>query len=373
MALPEYSPESLSQALHLTASDMIEDYPILSSIFDMHEGHNAVNISVTVIEGATDLMAVLDIFDPPSVGGRTGKRTLSITLPKFWESRSIGLTGELLSLREPDNVSERATMMLESEVNREHSDLIGKFLSTLDYMCALSLTGKISMPNAQNAVVVVANWNLPASHTPPPFTGAAAPGGQDDTWETNNVLPKPWTADDSRPDNDIEFAKTLIRRETRRSPRQWIGVGGSDAVNALRSNKTLRGSQLRLSRQQLLDELELDNIIEYNMEAYSYDTQTWSRPIKKNQFVVLGKSPRFFVLHYLRIHDVLRQIRMLAMGQANVEWPQSDIPMGDIEAMIAASELTFTPRPRALDVTLESYPLPMCQAPGCAVVMQPVE
>lgn len=353
MPLPNYSPRALSMSVHLMLSDMTEDYPILSTFFTgpgRRREHMAYAVDITLVNGTKETMAYLSIYDSNSVGRRTKKQSLVVTLGKFGEDRVIKAGGGLISLRDPD-MEDYHTMQIDAELRRENEDLLGTFLLSLEYMCAKSLMGSITMPDGDGNLIEVANWNLPAEHTPDAYTGSNR-----------------WDQDDSQPQKDVRNAKRLIRRAVLRSPQRWYGVAGHNAISALEDNKALRGDGGLLDLDMIARKLKLDGIIEYSADTYNPDTQAYTPIIGDDEFVIVGDSPGFFRLHYYSIASLMQELKMLA-GQNTSAAAMNLRDLGD---NLVFSDLDISKAPRGLVLTFESYPLPACHAPGNVVVLKPV-
>lgn len=353
MGLPNYSPRALSMSVHLTMSDMIEDYPILSTFFTgpgRRREHMAYAIDITIVNGTKETMAYLSIYDSNAVGRRTKKKSLVVTLGKFGEDRVIKAGGGLISLRDPD-MEDYHTMQIDAEVRRENEDILGSFLLSLEYMCAKSVMGSITMPDGDGNLVEVADWGLPDTHSPAAYTGSQR-----------------WTEDDSQPQKDVRRAKRLIRRAVLRSPQRWYGIAGQDAISALEDNKALRGDGGMLDLDMVARKLKLEQIIEYDGDTYNPDTDAYTPIIGDDKFVVVGDSPGFFRLHYYSIASLMQELKMLA-GQNTSAAAMNLRDLGD---NLVFSDLDISKAPRGLVLTFESYPLPVCHAPGNVVVLTPV-
>ena len=349
MDLSQWSPQSLTGAVMLIISDMIENYPVLYHLYwsdEKKKQHKGVNIGIDIVEGSQALMRALSVYDPSVIGKGETRSTITATMPRFDEVLLI-LLGDILTTREPGS-SERDTLNIDKESRRKLRVLIGKFLTTLEYMAARSLFGSVMMPDANNAMVEVANWNLPDSHTQAALAG-------DNRWGQSTSAPRA----------NVDAAKVLVRNATHSDPMQWYGFASSDVINAAASDANLRGTAEILSDEQVAAKLRLDKIIPYDREYYNEDTEAWTRIIPRNQIAIVGNQMDFFCLHFLDIYGVLVAMQAVADNY--------DDPPEEILGGLAASQMKLKDSPRSLAVSLEGAVLPACQAPGCTVILTPID
>lgn len=347
--LDQWQPQAMTAAVNLMGSDMVtaEEYPVLATFFwgdDAYEMHQTVHIGIDIIEGEQELMAALRVYDPAVYGRGEEKSTIVLTLPKFEETRDIKFA-DVISTREPGESFYSATLV-DREVQRRNRNLLQKFLATLEYMGARGLLGSVQMPDANGNLVEVANWQFPEANLPDAFTGA-----------------KLWTHDDATPRADVQLARRVIRRSTHAAPTMWYGFGGSEAIEALVTSKSLRGDAESLTLERAASKLRLNRIFEYEREYKNADG-TYSQTIDSKQFVVVGYRRDFFRLHCQDVYKTLSAM-MAAAGEDMSALTQ----MRDMEKMFAVCDLVANRRDKTLDIIFTSFAMPTVQAPGCAYVM----
>ena len=216
-------------------------------------------------------------------------------------------------------------------------------------MGAQSLKGHITLINEHGNDFTLAEWDLPAENKPDRYTGSQA-----------------WTHDDSDPKEDVTNLKVVIQQATRMEPEKWCLLAGTTVINALQKNKALRGDGKRMTNKQVAEQLEIYEVIHYPDTYLSEDGTTWTELVGRDEFVLVGYSPEFYSVLFLYLNDILETAGAMA-GDMTAKMSDTDV-----DKLIVASECYLRRNPRVAEVSLESYAMPVCHAPGSTAFVKPV-
>ena len=176
------------------------------------------------------------------------------------------------------------------------------------------------------------------------------------------------------PAQDVEDLKVVIVQTLQAPVEKWYLFAGTSVTSALRVNKSLKGDGRRLKLKDVAEELEIDEVVPY---PYTYEDQnsTWQRFIAKNQAILVAYSSGFYSLQYMHLNAALQLSAQ--SGGAGALAGDGDMGMGklsdkDVDKMFVMSEAFVKRNPRVVEVSSESYPLPVCHAPGSTARITPV-
>lgn len=355
MANEIISPYSTTHAVNLLDRSLMSkrDMMVYGRFYrpDSRVRKNSRHCQIDIITGSQKILPVLDVTDPSTVIAGDSIETLTVTLPRLSPVKPIPIDEEILDRRLPGTDDHG---QIEDAIARAQKAGLQRLHKTRCYMGIQGLKGVISMPGADGVVREVARWNLPDDHV-----------------IQHEEAARLWSANTSKPVQDVRDLKNTIVYATQGGVEEWIAIPGANVLSALETHPDITGDGGTASLKRIAKKLMVDEVIDYQDYYLDPVSNTKTRIVGENEFRLVGWAPEYFGEVYVDARMLIQQYSALRRMQG-LTVSETDIPMAEMNGMSIFSDIDVQWDPRVANVRVEEYCLPCIFAPGCTGIIRPM-